>query len=170
MMSFHAPSHPYMMLKYGTCTAGSILIISYSMHFNMSSHLKFLPQISIFLSPFVDLIDMLKKHFEQDDQEAADGKALSDDQIYLWIDIFAIQQHRGTEIQKKDQISDLAGLKVVVKLAHQTLMVLDGKGQLLRRVWCLYEAAETAKKSQGKSDLRMLCYDMPLAPIIKVTL
>ena len=61
-------------------------------------------------------------------------------QVLLWLDIFAINQHPGT-----NQQNDLMGLKEVVEDADKTLMVLDLQGVILTRVWCLYEAWLTSR-------------------------
>lgn len=48
----------------------------------------------------------------------------------MWLDIFAVNQHPGDS-----QRNDLERLKEVVADAQQTLMVLDGQGMVLTRVW-----------------------------------
>ena len=63
-----------------------------------------------------------------------------DMQVFLWLDIFAINQHPGT-----NQQNDLMGLKEVVEDADKTLMVLDRQDAVLTRIWCLYEAWLTSR-------------------------
>ncbi|KAG1669586.1 hypothetical protein FOA52_006359 [Chlamydomonas sp. UWO 241] len=61
-----------------------------------------------------------------------------DDTVCVWLDIFAINQHPGQE-----QADDLGDLQEVIKRAKATLLVMDGSGQVLRRVWCLFEIWKT---------------------------
>lgn len=56
------------------------------------------------------------------------------DQVYLWLDIFAVNQHPGDS-----QRNDLERLKEVVADAQQTLMVLDGQGMVLTRIWWVWQ-------------------------------
>ena len=65
-----------------------------------------------------------------------------------------------------NQQSDLQGLREVVQDAVQTLMVIDDRGAVLTRIWCLYEAWHTAKKGKGK--LVMLAYGVEFEPLEKV--
>lgn len=51
------------------------------------------------------------------------------DEVFVWVDIFAINQHRPTE--------DLKGLKTTIEVAEQVLVVMDPQALLLTRVWCL---------------------------------
>lgn len=50
--------------------------------------------------------------------------------MYLWLDIFAVNQHPGD-----NQRNDLGMLKEVVADSEQTLMVLDKNGTVLTRIW-----------------------------------
>ncbi|KAG2485797.1 hypothetical protein HYH03_015508 [Edaphochlamys debaryana] len=69
---------------------------------------------------------------------------------YVWIDIFAVNQHPG-----KTQADDLARLQEVVGASEGTLLVLDAAGLVLTRIWCLYEIWQTVRR-WGPKGLRVL--------------
>uniref|UniRef100_A0A7S2QU83 NACHT domain-containing protein n=1 Tax=Chlamydomonas chlamydogama TaxID=225041 RepID=A0A7S2QU83_9CHLO len=71
-------------------------------------------------------------------------------QVFLWLDIFAVNQHPGAE-----QADDLRNLKAAIQIASGTLVILDKEGGPLRRVWCLYEFWNTLKV-KGPEGLHML--------------
>ena len=50
--------------------------------------------------------------------------------------------------------------------ASHTLMVIDDKGAVLTRIWCLYEAWQTSRKGRGA--LVMLSYGIEFRPLEKV--
>ena len=58
------------------------------------------------------------------------------------------------------------GLREVVADAFHTLMVIDDKGAVLTRIWCLYEAWQTSRKGRGA--LVMLSYGIEFRPLEKV--
>ena len=58
------------------------------------------------------------------------------------------------------------GLREVVADASHTLMVIDDKGAVLTRIWCLYEAWQTSRKGRGA--LVMLSYGIEFRPLEKV--
>ena len=58
--------------------------------------------------------------------------------VYIWVDIFAINQH--------DPGADLHGGKALartIELVGETLVVLDKAAFPLTRLWCLYEIGST---------------------------
>ncbi len=65
---------------------------------------------------------MLREHFSPKRQRAwrRGEKFLKGSEIYVWLDIFGINQRPGAHQQ-----SDIFSLKEVVKDAKQTCMVLD---------------------------------------------
>ena len=70
-------------------------------------------------APFLDLVDTLREFFK--DSECAS--------VFIWIDIFAINQHPTT-----DKTDDLTNLHLAVrKSLFGTLVCLDRGGQLLKR-------------------------------------
>jgi hypothetical protein len=76
----------------------------------------------VWSAPFLDLIGSLQQYFNLKNDE--DKKS-----IYLWIDIFAINQH-GSD----DKANDLKNLQVVIKNASSgTLICMDAHGKLLSR-------------------------------------
>jgi hypothetical protein len=103
--------------------------------------------------PFMELITQLRSHFKSD--QAQD--------VFVWLDIFAINQNEGSS-----QGDDLAQLKEVVEDADQTLMILDKEGSVLTRIWCLFEAWHTGKKGPGT--LRLLSYGLKWSAVQKVFL
>jgi hypothetical protein len=70
------------------------------------------------------LLDALTAHFAGDDAA----------RVYVWLDIFAVNQHNpGADLYGGDVLQlTLAG-------AHTTCAVLDAQGCTLSRLWCLYE-------------------------------
>ena len=73
--------------------------------------------------PFLELINSLKSYIRlsQDDEQSKN--------IFLWIDIFAVNQHEGLHQQ-----SDLSGLHLAIqKAAKGTLVCFDIPGKLLTR-------------------------------------
>ncbi|GFR50272.1 hypothetical protein Agub_g12459 [Astrephomene gubernaculifera] len=71
-------------------------------------------------------------------------------ETFVWLDIFAINQHPDTT-----QAEDLSKLQEVVGSSQATLLVLDGDGQVLTRIWCLYEIWQTVRQ-RGAKGLRVL--------------
>ncbi len=63
-----------------------------------------------------------------------------DDDVLLWLDIVAINQHpyedKGCLLQ-----ADVASLASVVQATEQTLFCLDAQCVVLTRIWCLYEVS-----------------------------
>ncbi|EFJ40045.1 hypothetical protein VOLCADRAFT_100240 [Volvox carteri f. nagariensis] len=88
-----------------------------------------------------------------DEDEEATPKR-SADKVFVWCDIFAINQHPG-----QVQADDLAQLKDCVEASHQTLLCLDDKGLVLTRIWCLYEIWNTILAG-GPPKLAVLGYDV----------
>mmetsp|Transcript_38050 Transcript_38050/g.112659 ORF Transcript_38050/g.112659 Transcript_38050/m.112659 type:complete len:715 (-) Transcript_38050:1174-3318(-) len=82
-------------------------------------------------SKFETIVNAISEHLSEDQAGNADG-------VCVWLDIFAINQHPGQE-----QADDLGDLQEVIKRAKATLLVMDGTGQVLRRVWCLFEIWKT---------------------------
>ena len=104
--------------------------------------------------PFVELVDQIIEHFKPENQAVWRPKGASIlkwEEIFVWLDIFAINQNEGVS-----QGDDLSQLKEVVEDCDQTLMVLDNEGSVLTRIWCLFEAWHTGKK--GKDALKLLAY------------
>ncbi|GLI64287.1 hypothetical protein VaNZ11_007468 [Volvox africanus] len=106
--------------------------------------------------PFLETFEMLDHHFrprmwlgEQD--EPMPGE----DEVFLWLGMFAINQH-NTRGQADSQNGDLLHLDEAVLDAVETLMVLDKAGTPLTRIWCLFEAWTAGRKGPGK--LRLLSY------------
>ncbi|GLI71003.1 hypothetical protein VaNZ11_016119 [Volvox africanus] len=93
-----------------------------------------------------------KSSTADDDEEA--GPTRSADKVFVWCDIFAINQHPG-----QVQADDLAQLKDCVEASNQTLLCLDDKGLVLTRIWCLYEIWNTILAG-GPPKLAVLGYDV----------
>lgn len=58
---------------------------------------------------------------------------------YLWVDIFIINQHSD----QKQQQEHLGNLHQAIDACTSTLLLLDQKGLVLTRIWCLYEVWNT---------------------------
>ena len=115
--------------------------------------------------PFIELVDQLVAHFKPENQAIWRPKGspiLQWHEIYVWLDIFAINQNEGAS-----QGDDLSQLKEVVEDANQTLMILDKEGSVLTRIWCLFEAWHTGKKCRMGA-LRLLSYGVKWAALQKV--
>ena len=115
--------------------------------------------------PFVELVDQLIEHFKPENQSVWRGKGasiLNWKEIYVWLDVFAINQNPGAS-----QGNDLSQLKEVVADCDQTLMILDDKGSVMTRIWCLYEAWHSGRKGiQGA--LKLLTYGVKWEALEKV--
>ncbi|GIL86068.1 hypothetical protein Vretifemale_14319 [Volvox reticuliferus] len=93
-----------------------------------------------------------KSSAADEDEEA--GPTRRADKVFVWCDIFAINQHPG-----QVQADDLAQLKDCVEASNQTLLCLDDKGLVLTRIWCLYEIWNTILAG-GPPKLAVLGYDV----------
>ncbi|KAG1677967.1 hypothetical protein FOA52_001385 [Chlamydomonas sp. UWO 241] len=113
--------------------------------------------------PFSEMVEMLVLHFGQYAQRVwrVGQPKLRMADVFVWIDIFAINQHPGAE-----QDGDLERLKEVVADCDQMVMVLDSDGKLLTRIWCLYEAWQAGRKGPGS--LLLLSYGIDLDPLKQV--
>jgi tetratricopeptide (TPR) repeat protein len=108
---------------------------------------------------FRELTKVLLQHFaDEEDQDVNDSTS----NPFIWLDIFAILQHKTNE-----QTSDLANLQNVIVQSHQTLLVLDDTGQVLRRVWCLFEVWKTVQH-KSVSGLVVLARDVNLLGLKKI--
>ncbi|GAX72566.1 hypothetical protein CEUSTIGMA_g22.t1 [Chlamydomonas eustigma] len=100
---------------------------------------------------FQTLITAIKHHFEDMEMQGKNYK-----ELFVWLDIFAINQHPSQE-----QVDDLARLQDVIRMSHSTLLVMDNTGQVLRRVWCLFEIWKTVQ-FKGVQNLVVLAKDVDL--------
>lgn len=95
---------------------------------------------------FHHLLQRVEEHIAQLQQVARGGAAacrlMDPHSVYLWLDVFAISQHRGTQ-----QSLDLGEFQASVEeSARGTLVVLDDAPSgptLFTRIWCLYEMHRT---------------------------
>ncbi|KXZ49002.1 hypothetical protein GPECTOR_24g292 [Gonium pectorale] len=104
---------------------------------------------------FVETLAMLGHHFQPAQQrqwrrDAATGRPLpplAPDQVYIWLDVFAINQH----VESCQQAADMGALAGVIADCEEVLMVLDHTGSPLTRIWCLWEAwtASSAAAAAG---------------------
>lgn len=115
--------------------------------------------------PFSELVGMLREHFSPEQQQAwRHGlPTLPWSEVFIWLDVLAMNQHRPEDIARP---SLLLGLREVGEDALGTLMVLDQVGAVLTRIWCLYEAWQTSCKGKGKRI--MLTYGVDIDPLRKV--
>ncbi|KAG2495848.1 hypothetical protein HYH03_006087 [Edaphochlamys debaryana] len=101
-----------------------------------------------------ELVGMVLQHFTGLEAAAARAAAAAGgsqpEPIYVWLDIFAVNQHPNTT-----QADDLANLQNVIKHSSATVMLMDPAGAVLTRIWCLYEAWKTAEY-KGAGGLQML--------------
>ena len=74
----------------------------------------------VWSAPFLDLIDSLKEYI---------GKKPKED-VFVWIDIFAVNQHRDSGCQG----TDLQGLSVALKHSKETILCIDQNLKLLTRL------------------------------------
>ncbi|KAG2425099.1 hypothetical protein HXX76_014008 [Chlamydomonas incerta] len=121
-------------------------------------------------TPFSHLVRYARKHLvelgdvvevpppgaaDQDGFTAPEGKRRAD-QVFVWCDIFAINQ---ASHPSQVQADDLSQLKDCVEASAQTLLCLDDKGLVLTRIWCLYEIWNTVLAG-GPPKLAVLGYDV----------
>ncbi|KAG1663281.1 hypothetical protein FOA52_006322 [Chlamydomonas sp. UWO 241] len=102
--------------------------------------------------PFSELLVMLKEHFSPEIQAKwrKPGEPILEwSEVYVWLDMFAMNQHTPKDIDFKERWRLLLGLRDMVQDARQTLMVLDGDGEVLDRLWCLYDAWQSGRKGHG---------------------
>lgn len=108
---------------------------------------------SIFIShrwqgSFSELITTLCKHLNfAEDPEAAN--------IFVWLDVFAVNQNSGTLANK----CDVDSFEETLRHTSVTLFHLDKQGTALRRVWCLYELWKTFVH-RGAGTLQVMSYDI----------
>ena len=79
---------------------------------------------------FVDLVDTLENYFL--------GAAADD--VYVWLDIFAVNQKAGRAMQ---ELEDGAALAEVIDNSVACLVVLDRGLLPLTRLWCLFEVGSS---------------------------
>lgn len=60
------------------------------------------------------------------------------DSVYLWIDIFTINQWNPTA-----DLNDGKTLQRTIEISHSTLVVLDSRAVAFSRLWCLFEMGST---------------------------
>ncbi|GIL87932.1 hypothetical protein Vretimale_6273 [Volvox reticuliferus] len=101
-------------------------------------------------------------HHQQQQQPVLPAAPLAETDVYLWFDMFAISQHNPGGADS----GDLSVLHEVIQDAEGTLMVLDGEGTALTRIWCLYEAWQTYKAGPGK--IQLLSYGLDYDELKKV--
>ncbi|KAG1668517.1 hypothetical protein FOA52_012111 [Chlamydomonas sp. UWO 241] len=111
--------------------------------------------------PFMELVAMLTKHFSAEAQSVwRHGQVvLQPCEVFIWIDIFAMNQHCNLE-------GELQQLKEVIADAESTLMVVDQAGAVLTRIWCLYEAWQAGRNGPGR--LALLSYGTDFESLRKV--
>jgi hypothetical protein len=82
----------------------------------------------VWTAPFLDLVGAIRQHLGEQKN------------VFLWIDIFAISQHKS-----KEQVDDLKNLHIAVKQSTQgTLVCMDENGKLLTRFVCDMYVAKNA--------------------------
>ena len=62
------------------------------------------------------------------------------EQVFLWLDIFAINQDKGRAME---ELEDGKTLERVIASSAATLVVLDADVFALSRLWCLYRRKDT---------------------------
>ena len=116
--------------------------------------------------PFPELVEMLRQHFSEEQQRVwrpAGQAPLPPSQVFVWLDILAMNQHSGSDIEFS---ALLVTLKEMVWDSSQTLMVLDPKASILTRILCLHEAWQSGQKGAGS--LALLSYGMDFADMQQV--
>jgi hypothetical protein len=88
--------------------------------------------------PFSFMVGCLRSHFAGQEPK----------KIFLWIDIFAVNQHGGDQMDY-----DLNNLERRIEQSSQTLVCLDQNGKVLTRIWCLFEMWKTVSLPQGSKRL-----------------
>ena len=73
----------------------------------------------VWIAPFLDIVESLREHI---------GDNARDD-VFVWIDIFAVNQHRDSGTQE----SDLKGLNTAVEKSRKTIVCIDANAKLLTR-------------------------------------
>ena len=73
----------------------------------------------VWSAPFLDLIDSLREYI---------GDNVKQD-VFVWIDIFAVNQHRDSG----SQASDLQGLNIAIEKSKSTIVCMDTNATLLTR-------------------------------------
>jgi hypothetical protein len=74
----------------------------------------------VWSSPFVDLVQSLKYYIDGEHEK---------EEVFVWIDIFAVNQHRDSG----NQASDLNGLHVALQKSAKTIVCMDREAKLLTR-------------------------------------
>ena len=86
---------------------------------------------------FTDMVDQLTLHFSPENQSIwrpKGSKILQWTEIYLFIDIFCMNQWRPEDVEF-DAL--LVTLKETVEDATEILTIIDPEGVILTRIWCL---------------------------------
>ena len=114
-------------------------------------------------TPFSDMVDQLMTHFSPENQSLwrpKGSKILEQSEVYLFVDILVMNQHRPEDVEFG---ALLVTLKETVEDATDILMILDPSGIILTRIWCLYEAWHAGRKTgkgQSTSFLKLLAYGL----------
>jgi len=108
--------------------------------------------------PFTELVGMLQEHFSVEEQARwrRGEEPLPWEEVYVWLDVLAMNQHTPKDMDFNTRWALLLALREMVQDAVQTLMVLDCDGDVLDRLWCLYDAWQAGRK--GKGSLLLLAY------------
>lgn len=100
---------------------------------------------------FLDLLECLIERFGTVDENSDEGVTFPDD-VYVWLDIFAINQHLGGGNIKEE----IPHLPEVISNCQSTLLCLDRKCTAFSRLWIIYEiwmttdaASQAAKANEG---------------------
>ena len=75
----------------------------------------------VWSAPFLDLVDSLSDYIQSYNNNG--------EEFYIWIDIFAVNQHRDSGMQG----TDLSGLHIAIKESKETLVCIDENGLILTR-------------------------------------
>lgn len=89
---------------------------------------------------------------------------LKANEMFVWIDIFAINQWKPSLTGTSDDAIPL--VEEVITDSQDTLVVIDRQGRILQRMWCLWEVWSTLRiKVAGKDAIIPLRYGLKMEPL-----
>jgi hypothetical protein len=112
--------------------------------------------VHVWSCPFVEMVDQLITYTIRNGLKA--------NETFVWIDIFAINQTKPSLSGMSDDSIPL--VEEVIMDAQETLVVIDKRGLILQRMWCLWEVWTTLQvKAQGKAAIIPLRYGLKMEPL-----
>ena len=112
--------------------------------------------VHVWSCPFAEMIDQLVTFTVRNGLKA--------NETFVWIDIFAINQTKASLSGMSDDA--IPQVEEVIMDAQETLVVIDKRGLILQRMWCLWEVWTTIMvKAQGRAAIIPLRYGLRMEPL-----